>query len=337
MNTNSCKVAVSDAHSKLILVGEHAVVYGKPAIAIPFPLKASVSIEECHGELLVESGFYSGSIEKVPDKMSGISQCIKETLYLLNKNLEGLCIRICSEIPLGRGLGSSAAIATAVVRSLFSFYGQRPKEEELFYLVQIAETHAHGKPSGIDMNAVASEYPLWFMKGKETEYLIESKPLYIVVADTGRIGDTRTAVDNVRMKYFNEPEKVERSLKEIERIVKSARSALLEGNIKLIGQLLNENQQELMSLGVSDDILDSLIDTARSSGALGAKLTGGGLGGCMLALAGGMEQAEYISKRLMTAGAVKSWYFSTDKNLLYVSQEDDNESNSKSKYKHCID
>lgn len=321
MNTVSTKIAVSDAHSKLILVGEHAVVYGKPAIAIPFPLKVRSMIKESSGPITFESAIYTGPIDSIPVKMKGISACIKETLHYLNRPFKGLLIRIDSSIPLGRGLGSSAAIAIAIVRSLFSFYGQKPSQNELFSIVQIAETYAHGKPSGIDMAAVLSECPIWFQKGKEAAPLKAGRPLCIVVSDTGRIGDTHTAVENVRKRYLLEQSKVQKSLEEIEKIADAAKNALLDGNMNLLGKLLDGNQQELIALGVSDDGLNRLIETARNTGALGAKLTGGGLGGCMLALASSLEQARVIAKELMKYGASKCWYFSTDEDILYGSQE----------------
>jgi mevalonate kinase len=333
MNTVSAKIGVGHAHSKLILVGEHAVVYGKPAIAIPFPMKVRSIIEVSAGTITFESDIYTGTIDSMPIKMKGISACIKETLHYLNQPFEGLRIGIHSSIPLGRGLGSSAAMAAAIVRSLFSFYRQKLSQKELFSLVQIAETYAHGKPSGIDMAAVASECPIWFQKGKETVPLKAGGPLFIVVADTGRIGDTRTAVENVRKRYLLEPEKVQESLDKIERIADAAKDALLDGNVYLLGKLLNDNQQELMTLGVSDEGLSGLIDTARNTGALGAKLTGGGLGGCMIALARSLEHAKVMADELMKCGASKSWYFSTEGDILYET----NGSYSKSKYQYCTD
>lgn len=321
MNKVFTKIAVSDAHSKLILVGEHAVVYGEPAIAIPFPLKVRSMVENSFGTIMFESAIYTGPIHSMPLKMKGISDCIKETLQYLNQPFQGLRIRIDSSIPLGRGLGSSAAIAIAIVRSLFSFYGQKLSQKELFSFVHIAETHAHGNPSGIDMAAESSECPIWFQKGKEAIPLKVGGPLYIVVADTGRVGDTHTAVGNVRKRYLLEPEKVKKSLDEIKKIATEAKDALLEGDMYLLGELMNRNQEELMTLGVSDDVLDGLIKTARNTGALGAKLTGGGLGGCMMALAGSLQQAKVISKELMKSGASKSWYFSTEGDILYETNQ----------------
>jgi mevalonate kinase len=320
MNTVSTRIAVSEAHSKLILVGEHAVVYGKPAIAIPFPLKVRAVIENSSGAIMFQSDIYSGSVDSMPIKMKGITACIKETLSNLNQPLEGLYIRIDSAIPFGRGLGSSAATAIAIVRSLFSFYGQKLSQKKLVSLVHMAETYAHGNPSGIDMAAELSEYPIWFQKGKEPVPLRATRPLHIVVADTGRTGDTHTAVENVKKKYLVERTKVQKSLNEIERIVAEAKDALINGDIFLLGKLLDRNQEELITLGVSDYYLNELVKRAKNAGALGAKLTGGGLGGCMMALADSEEKAKLIADELMKSGASKSWYFSTEKDILYVSQ-----------------
>jgi mevalonate kinase len=175
--------------------------------------------------------------------------------------------------------------------NLINAYGERDD----ISLVHIAETHAHGNPSGIDMVAESSECPIWFQKGKEPVSLQARVPLHIVVADTGRVGDTHAAVAKVKKRYLLGESKVQKSLNEIEEIANAAREALLQGDIHLLGKLLNRNQEELIALGVSDDGLNLLIETARNAGALGAKLTGGGLGGCMMALAGCLEEAKAIS------------------------------------------
>jgi mevalonate kinase len=317
MNTASGKIAVGEAHSKLILVGEHAVVYGKPAVAIPFPLKIRAFVQKAEGSISIESDIYTGSIDNFPINLQGISACIKETLHYLKQPLKGLHISIDSAIPIGRGLGSSAAIAVAIVRILFNFYGEELVQDILFALVHIAETYAHGKPSGIDMNAVSNQWPICFQKGKETINLINKGNLCVVVADTGRIGDTRRAVENVRAKYDIEPKKVQKSLDEIEKIAAETKEALAAGDMYRLGALLNRNQGELISLGVSDEGLNKLIQTARNEGALGAKLTGGGLGGCLIAIAENMEHAKSVAKELIREGAAKSWYFSTAEDSLY--------------------
>lgn len=313
---NFSKIAISDAHSKLILAGEHAVVYGKPAIAIPFPLKVTSIVEKSNGSIIFESDIYTGFISNMPVKLKGISNCIKETLKHLNKPEENLKIKIISSIPIGRGLGSSAAISISIVRSLFSFFKKRLTENELFSLVQIAENYAHGNSSGLDIMAILSKYPILFEKERGILPIKSKSSLYIVVADTGKTSDTRVAVGNVRKRYNLNPKNMQKSLDKIEEITIEIKKTLLNGNIKLLGKLLTDNHNELINIGVSDKDLNDLVKTALSSNALGAKLTGGGLGGCMIALANSPQHARLISNELIESGASQSWYFSTNEDIV---------------------
>ncbi|MGO1370037.1 mevalonate kinase [Senegalia sp. (in: firmicutes)] len=313
---NSSKIAISDAHSKIILAGEHAVVYGKPAIAIPFPLKVASIVEKSIGPIIFESAIYTGFLYNMPIKLKGISNCIKETLKYLNKPEKNLKIKIISSIPIGRGLGSSAAISISIVRSLFSFFERQITQNELFYLVQIAENYAHGNSSGLDIMATISENPIWFEKERGILSIKSKCPLYIVVADTGSTSDTRVAVENVRKRYNLKPKKVQKSLDTIEEITNEIKKAVLNGNINLLGKLLTNNHNELINIGVSDERLNNLVKLALDSNALGAKLIGGGLGGCMIALARDRGQAKEISNKLVKSDAEKSWYFSTNEDVV---------------------
>lgn len=307
------KIAVGHAHSKLILIGEHAVVYGKPAIAIPFPLEATSIIESRTGGIMLACSLYFGPIDKVPAPLQGIALCIKKTLKYLKKPLSGLLIRLQSEIPLGRGLGSSAAIAIAIVKGLFFFYERPIPQKKLMELVQVAEVYAHGNPSGIDMAAASNEFPIWFQRDKAISVLPVGAPLHLVVADSGQVSDTLSAVKKVREKYRVEHGTIRESIDRIERLAELAKVALSNGNIHSLGRLLNENHKELKTMGVSGDRLELLVKTARNEGALGAKLTGGGCGGCVIALARSLSHAEQIARKLLKAGAHKTWYFTIEK------------------------
>ena len=307
------KKAVGKSHSKLILVGEHAVVYGKPAIALPFSLLEVKSIVvPSHDEITIASDYYQGRLIDLPTKLQGLGVCIEATLKTLQLPLKGVHIEICSTIPIGRGLGSSAAIAIALVRSLFSFAGRVVSQEELMRLVHIAETYAHGRPSGIDMACASSDSPIWFQKEKPVEPIQIRKPLFFVVADTGRIGDTHAAVEGVREKYETNRVQTEQAINQLEEITRETREALSKGDLDLLGKLLDLAQGELVELGVSDVGLNHLVNTARIKGALGAKLTGGGRGGCMLALARDEKHAKILADALMKAGAYATWPFILD-------------------------
>src|SRR5699024_5423491 len=142
---SSEQTATGVAHSKLILIGEHAVVHGQPAIAIPFPLVGAESeVEYVPGSIKIDSTFYHGPIESAPTALAWIVMCIKETLNSLNMPAKDLLIKIKSSIPPGKGLGSSASVAVAVIRSLFSYSKTSYTENEILELANIAETYAHG-------------------------------------------------------------------------------------------------------------------------------------------------------------------------------------------------
>src|SRR5690625_3405874 len=144
--TTPVKSAIGIANSKLILVGEHAVVHGQPAIAIPFPLVGVESIvENVIGSVKIDSSFYHGPIDSAPPSIMGIVNCIRETLDYLSIPCKDLLIRIKSSIPPGKGLGSSASVAIAVIKSLFTYADREYYEEELLGLANIAETYAHGE------------------------------------------------------------------------------------------------------------------------------------------------------------------------------------------------
>lgn len=311
------KIAVGTAHSKLILIGEHAVVYGKPAIALPFPaIEARATIEEVknYKTILFESPYYSGPYQEIPESMEGIAVCINETLTYLMQKPEGFKICLESTIPLGRGLGSSAAIAISIVRGLFLFFGQELNDEKLKELVHIAETFAHGNPSGIDAAASSNDHPIWFQRGSSITSLEIGGPFYLVVADTGRIGNTRGAVESIKKMYNLDVGKTEESLNALEENTFKAKSALISGEIDVLGETLDVAQRELTLLGVSDFGIDRLVSAAKESGALGAKLTGGGRGGCILALAKNYQHAKELEGALLSAGAFQTWSFKVGKN-----------------------
>lgn len=313
----SQKVSLGKAHGKLILVGEHSVVYGKPAIALPFPLiEVKAIVEESKEDnIRITCDYYDGLLDSVPKKMKGIAALIIETLKILTTHPKGLLIRLESTIPLGRGLGSSAAVAIAIVRSLFSYYSHELNQDQLNSLVHLAETYAHGNPSGIDMVAASGEEPIWFQKEVGMEQIQIGSPIHLVVADSGRIGDTLSAVSSVKEKYKIDQKKTNDSLSHLEGIACNAKAALSLGHSKLLGHLLDLAQEELVALGVSDDGINRLIDAARKAGALGAKLTGGGRGGCVIALAKNAGHAKTLAKAFLKAGASKTWNFSLGRNL----------------------
>lgn len=312
MNERDRQGAVGEAHGKLILVGEHVVVYGKPAIAIPIPLRIKAFVTERPGEISMASSLYTGKLDDMPKKMLGLAKCINEALETCDQPKEGIHIEVVSEIPMGRGIGSSAAAATAIVRGVFKYFHKPLSEEILYRLVETAENYAHGKPSGIDMRAVANEEPIFYQKSQGASFLVSPKPFCLVVADTGLIGDTKVAVEHVKKLRQQRPDAIDLMIDEIEDIVWKARKAILTGDSILLGSLLLQNHEKLKKLEVSNYLLDHFVDTAMRLGALGAKLTGGGMGGCMIALTLNLTDAGKVGEALIKEGAKAVWYFVTD-------------------------
>jgi mevalonate kinase len=306
-------MGIGVAHSKLILIGEHSVVYGKPAIALPFPLVGVEStVESTSQSLTIDCSFYNGPVSTVPRALHGLAACISETLERIGNTTEELLIRISSTIPQGRGLGSSAAVAIAVVRSIFAYHRHELSQKELMSLAHIAESYAHGNPSGIDTATASTECPLLYVKGQPLKSLSAGAPLHLIVADSGRAGDTRAAVNSVSERLRSEPIVIQRCLDRLGELTHVAKEVLATGDFKLLGQLLNYAHTELINLGVSDSGLNHLVNIARQAGAYGAKLTGGGRGGCILALARDSQHKDVISKALLKAGAKTTWSFTLE-------------------------
>src|SRR5699024_7082962 len=312
--TTSVQTAIGVAHSKLILIGEHAVVHGQPAISLPFPLVGVEAIVDyVPGSVKIDSTFYHGPIESAPESLHGLTSSIKATLEHLDMPCEDLLIRIKSSVPPGKGLGSSASVAIAVIRSLFSYAEANYTMGDILRLADISEKHAHGEPSGIDTLTITSELTIWYKKEEPIDLIEPQGDFHFIVADSGRTGDTRLAVESVRKLIKSAPKRIQAKLERIGELTHRARNALETASKQLLGQMLNEAQKELEALGVSDAGLNRLIYFARQEGALGAKLTGGGNGGCVIALAENEMHSKKLCEKLKKFGAHAVWSFSLRK------------------------
>lgn len=308
--TTTEKVATGAAQSKLILVGEHAVVHGQPAIAIPFPLIGVESfVEQIIGKIYIDSSLYSGPIDLAPKSLAGIVHTIKQTLRILKIPYRDLLIRIKSSIPPGKGLGSSASVAIAIVKSLFTYSNEQYSQEQLLHLASISETFAHGAPSGIDPLTITSPSPIWYRKEQPIDYIKPDGKFHFVVADSGQMADTKTAIDTVTRMLQETPKFVNNKIERIGEITYEVRRSLEKSSKNMLGTLLNEAQNELEAIGVSNETLNKLIRFARMEGALGAKLTGGGNGGCIIALAKDEFHSKQLTEKLKQYGSPAVWPF----------------------------
>ncbi|WP_430610172.1 mevalonate kinase [Enterococcus sp. DIV0876] len=293
------------ATGKIILMGEHAVVYGEPAIAFPFAgAKVQVEMIGSTANTLISSYFH-GFLADVPIHMKNV----RELLLRLQQDFQTGPVQttIVSTIPSERGMGSSAAVAVALTRAFFDWIGHPYQKEELMQYVDFSEKIAHGNPSGIDAAATSGHDAIYFVKGQP----ITSFPLtidgYLLVADTGIKGQTREAVKSVAHLFDTDRTLASQAIQQIGQETQLAKQAIIGNQLAALGQAMNHAHQALQSLGVSNTSLDHLVTTARQHGAFGAKLTGGGRGGCLIVLTDTKEKAEAISHILLSEGARATW------------------------------
>ena len=305
---------VAKASGKTILFGEHAVVYGQPAIAVPLDAIYAKAVIE-----MLPRGFQNNNaIIVLPnlnitrnfsdfDSYDPIRTAIAGTLdYLGIERLPMMRITITSSIPIAAGLGSSAAIAVATIKAVSQSLGFKLEAKEVNNLAFQVEIIQHGKPSGVDNTTITYNQPLYYIKDKEMEFLEIVNPIPLIIADTGMGSSTKEAVEEVRKRYEKEPEVLTRIFNQIGEISRKAKCEVEKGHLQMIGSLMSQNHRLLVNLGVSCNALDTLVETALSCGAYGAKLCGAGKGGNIIVLAS-EEHIEKIITALRANGAVNAF------------------------------
>jgi mevalonate kinase len=303
----------ASAAAKLILCGEHAVVYGRPAIALPLAsIRAHVEIVDgpSGSGISVHARDLRRRWRVADDPHGPISQLISSVLhYLQDQAIPALDlhITISSTIPIASGMGSGAAVATAIARALAAHLGRQLTPSEISPLVYASEQRFHGTPSGIDNTVIAYEQPIWFQRtgirdwrlgigdaspqspisnllSPMIEPIVIASPFTLLIGETGVRSATRLPVGEVRRRWQADPARYEELFDQVGAIVMQARAVLEQGDILALGSLLSQNHVLLQEIGVSSPQLNALVGAAQAAGALGAKLSGAGWGGVMLAL-----------------------------------------------------
>jgi mevalonate kinase len=296
----------SSAPGKIILFGEHAVVYGRPALAVP--------VTQVHAEVDVSESSRPGIWINAPDvnlqaelnalpSDHPIAAVIHNFLFLSRVSpFPKMEIKISSTIPVASGLGSGAAVTVALTRALaYHLNFQMTDEEVNAFTYEIEKLH-HGTPSGIDNTVVTYAKPVYFEKGQPIEIFKVGDPFTIVIGDTGISAPTKESVGDVRRLWLNDPASWEYVFDKIAEISFAARRAIEQGHWETLGKLMNDNHKLLREMTVSSSSLDKLVFAARETGALGAKMSGGGRGGNMIALVS-PDLAVTVSQYLLEAGA----------------------------------
>ena len=300
-------MTTASAPGKIILFGEHAVVYNRPALAVP--------VTQAHADVVVTSlPSQVGIWIDAPDismhaelttltSDHPLRQAVESVLQALNiPTSPPLNIRITSTIPVASGLGSGAAVSVALMRALSTHLGTALSDEQVNQLCYDVEKIHHGTPSGIDNTVITYARPVFFIKGQPIETLRVGSPFSLVIADTGISAPTRESVGAVRKLWECDPVKWDQIFNQVENIARQARKAIERGSWQELGSLMDANHALLQEMTVSSAELDCLVLAAKAAGAEGAKLSGGGRGGNMIALVQ-PETAEKVISALRATGA----------------------------------
>ena len=302
----------ASAPGKIILFGEHAVVYGRSAIAVPVAdvmAKATISpaISVQQGQISIDApdiGLKS-TLNNLP-KDNPIAVAILSVMrHLEVGELPSFHLKITSSIPVASGLGSGAAVSVAIIRTLAGFLGQPLSDEVVSKLTYEVELIHHGTPSGIDNTVITYEKPVFFTKSKPTKFCKVKHPFTIIIGDTGIQSPTKQTVAYVRAAWEADRKRLEKLFSAINSISKTAKKVIEGDSPSLLGSLMDENHLILQEIGVSSPKLDQIIKAAKDAGAIGAKLSGGGRGGNMIALVDA-EKIENVREAICRSGAKKT-------------------------------
>lgn len=304
------KTATATAPGKIILFGEHAVVYGRPALAVPLHdvcAKATVSEKMPGSGLIIDAPDIGVRLSAETAPTHPLAVTARLVLEHNSCQPPDALIRIESTIPIAAGLGSGAAVTAAVAGALSKYLGNALDSATLSDIVFEVEKLHHGTPSGIDNTVICFARPVYFVKSMPPETFKAAMPFHLIVGDTGVASPTKLAVASVREGWERDRLTYERLFSAIGEIAASARQAITSGDIDRLGEMMTANQALLRQLDVSSPELERLIEAARTAGAVGAKLSGGGRGGNMIALVH-HEDTDHVETALKQAGAVRVFH-----------------------------
>ncbi|OIO27655.1 mevalonate kinase [Candidatus Micrarchaeota archaeon CG1_02_60_51] len=298
-------VGKGSGYGKVILFGEHFVVYGLPGIASAVGLATDAVVTKS-GALSVKderkgTEGYSGS------KREQQRESFERMFDMMGLKEKGVDIWLGGELPVMSGIGASAASSVAIARAVSDELKLGYDDAKINSVAYEMEKAFAGNPSGIDNTVATYGGLIWFKKNmaggqNDMEKIRVPKPVEIVMGNSGVVADTKAMVAGVAERRKQQPEEYDAVFKKAEALAVKARAALEKGDYKTVGALMDENHSLLQQIKVSGEKLDELVAIAKQNGAFGAKVTGGGGGGCMVALTPGKELQERVASAMEAKG-----------------------------------
>ncbi|MFH1225136.1 MAG: mevalonate kinase [Candidatus Diapherotrites archaeon] len=294
---------------KTILFGEHFVVYGMSAIACALGDATTAKV----GRVKLANGKKYELVDNRPEtpgykvQKRGEYEALIENVLAFMGVKEQVRITLGGTLVAASGVGASAACATALARAIDDEFKMGRNNEKINEAAYEGEKGPHGTPSGIDNTAAVYGGMIVFRKGadggkNEMEKLKMEKPVEIVLGNSGRTSSTKEVIADVRRLKDEKPNETAKVFDEYEKIAEEAKKALLASDFKKVGGLMNKNHGLLQKITVSCDELDEMVGAARGAGALGAKLTGTGRGGLMVALTPGKDLQGKVAEAIEKLG-----------------------------------
>ncbi len=295
---------MASACGKIILLGEHGVVYGRPALAaaIERGVHATATLADATRLDIAPWGVTIDLAEAPRPEHESLARAFAALLDTFGAARPHVHVRAEVALPAGAGLGCSAALGVAVLRAIDDALG-KPRGDQAAADASLAwERVFHGNPSGVDNTMAACGGIAVFRKGAPLERVRARRPLVIVVGNSNEPSATKPMVESVARQRERAPARVDKTFDAMASLVGNGRLAIEAGDVVELGKLMDLDQALLNSLMLSTARLEEMCGAARAAGARGAKLTGGGGGGCMIALVDDAEIGERVLRELVALG-----------------------------------